>query len=34
MYPNARLVTVENSAHAPWIEDPRAVVGSIQAFLS
>jgi proline iminopeptidase len=34
MYPNARLVTVENAAHAPWIEDPEKVVGSIRAFLS
>ncbi len=34
MYPNAQLVTIENAAHAPWIEDPDKVFGSIQAFLS
>jgi proline iminopeptidase len=31
--PDARLVTVENAAHAPWIEAPELVFGSIQAFL-
>ena len=30
---NARLVTVENAAHAPWIEDPERVFGSIKTFL-
>ncbi|HLY17881.1 MAG TPA: alpha/beta hydrolase [Bryobacteraceae bacterium] len=31
--PNARLVTVDNAAHAPWIEAPEAVFRSIEAFL-
>ena len=31
--PNARLVTVENGGHAPWIEAPERVFGSIEAFL-
>jgi pimeloyl-ACP methyl ester carboxylesterase len=31
--PDARLVTVENAAHAPWIEAPELVFGSIKAFL-
>ena len=31
--PNARLVTVENAAHAPWIEAPDAVFGPIRDFL-
>lgn len=31
--PNARLVTVENAGHAPWIEAPERVFGSIGAFL-
>jgi pimeloyl-ACP methyl ester carboxylesterase len=30
--PNARLVTVENGAHGPWIEAPELVFGSIQTF--
>ncbi len=33
LLPNARLVTVENAAHAPWVEAPETVFGSIQAFL-
>jgi proline iminopeptidase len=33
MLPNARLVTVENAAHAPWIENPGRVFGSIATFL-
>ncbi len=33
MFPSARLVTVENAAHAPWIEAPGMVFGSIQTFL-
>jgi len=32
--PNARLVTVENAAHAPWIEAPELVFESIEAFLA
>jgi pimeloyl-ACP methyl ester carboxylesterase len=31
--PNARLVTVEDAAHAPWIEAPEQVFGSIMAFV-
>lgn len=31
--PNARLVTVENAAHAPWIEAPDLVFDSIKTFL-
>jgi pimeloyl-ACP methyl ester carboxylesterase len=30
--PDARLVTVENAAHAPWIEAPDLVLGSIKTF--
>lgn len=33
LLPNARLVTVENAGHAPWIEAPEKVFGSIQAFI-
>jgi pimeloyl-ACP methyl ester carboxylesterase len=33
LFPNARLVTVENAAHAPWIEAPEMAIGSIEAFL-
>ncbi len=29
---DARLVTVENAGHAPWIEAPELVFGSIKAF--
>jgi proline iminopeptidase len=31
--PDARLVTVENAAHAPWIEAPELAFASIQTFL-
>jgi len=31
--PNARLVTVDNAAHVPWIEDPDKVFGAIATFL-
>src|SRR5262245_51882375 len=31
--PDARLLTVENTAHAPWIEAPEKVLGPIQTFL-
>ncbi len=31
--PNARLLTVENAAHAPWIEAPDAVRGAVRTFL-
>ena len=33
MLPNARLVTIENAAHVPWIEAPARVFGSIKTFL-
>jgi len=33
MLPNARLLTVENAAHAPWIEAPDKVFGAIDTFL-
>jgi proline iminopeptidase len=32
--PNARLLSVENTAHAPWIEAPDKVLDSIQLFLN
>ena len=31
--PDARLVTVENAAHVPWIEAPEIVFGAIETFL-
>jgi pimeloyl-ACP methyl ester carboxylesterase len=31
--PNARLVTVENAAHLPWIESPEIVSEAIKTFL-
>jgi proline iminopeptidase len=34
MLPDARLVTVEGAAHAPWIEGPDQVFGAIESFLS
>jgi proline iminopeptidase len=33
MLPDARLLTVENAAHVPWIEAPGMVLGAIQTFL-
>jgi pimeloyl-ACP methyl ester carboxylesterase len=33
MLPDARLLTVENAAHAPWIEAPDVVQPAIQEFL-
>lgn len=33
LLPNARLLTVENVAHAPWIEAPGEVLGPIRTFL-
>jgi pimeloyl-ACP methyl ester carboxylesterase len=33
MLPNARLLTVENVAHAPWIESPEAVFSALETFL-
>jgi pimeloyl-ACP methyl ester carboxylesterase len=34
LLPNARLLTVEHAAHAPWIEAPGKVFGSIETFLN
>jgi pimeloyl-ACP methyl ester carboxylesterase len=31
--PNARLLTVPNAAHVPWIENPDLVLGAISSFL-
>jgi proline iminopeptidase len=31
--PDARLVTVENAAHVPWIESPDKVFGAVETFL-
>lgn len=31
--PNARLLTIENAAHVPWIEAPQLVFSSIDRFL-
>ena len=31
--PNARLLTIDNAAHVPWIEDPDKVFGALQTFL-
>jgi proline iminopeptidase len=33
LLPDARLLTLENVAHVPWIEAPGAVFGAIQTFL-
>jgi len=32
--PNARLLTVRDAAHAPWVEEPALLVESIHAFLA
>jgi pimeloyl-ACP methyl ester carboxylesterase len=34
MLPNARLLTVSNAAHAPWIEAPEVVFDAISGFLA
>jgi proline iminopeptidase len=34
LLPNARLVTIGNAAHAPWIEAPDQVFGAIETFLN
>lgn len=34
LLPNARLVTVPDAAHAPWIEAPELVFGAIETFLN
>jgi len=31
--PDARLLTVPHTAHAPWLEAPRAVIPAVQTFL-
>jgi proline iminopeptidase len=33
MLPNARLVSLENAGHAPWVENPELVFGAIREFL-
>lgn len=33
MLPNARLISVKDAAHVPWIEAPEQVFGSIDTFL-
>jgi pimeloyl-ACP methyl ester carboxylesterase len=33
LLPNARLLTVHDAAHVPWIEAPGLVLGSIRTFL-
>lgn len=34
LWPDARLLTVENAAHAPWVEGPEVVFGGIEMFLN
>ena len=34
MLPNARLITIENGAHLPWIESPEIVFSSIKRFFA
>jgi len=34
MLPNARLITIENGAHLPWIESPEIVFSSIKTFFA
>jgi proline iminopeptidase len=34
LLPNARLVSVEDAGHMPWIESPDAVLGAVAAFLA
>lgn len=33
LLPNARLLTVKDAAHFPWIEEPKLVFGAIKTFL-
>ncbi|HWF09165.1 MAG TPA: alpha/beta hydrolase [Bryobacteraceae bacterium] len=33
LLPEARLVTIDEGAHAPWIEEPEKVFGAIRTFL-
>jgi pimeloyl-ACP methyl ester carboxylesterase len=32
--PNARLLTIDNGAHVPWIEEPAIVIGALDTFLT
>lgn len=32
--PDARLLTVENAAHAPWLEDPEVVMPAVRVFFA
>jgi pimeloyl-ACP methyl ester carboxylesterase len=32
--PDARLVTVDDAAHVPWIENPDKVFGAVETFLT
>jgi pimeloyl-ACP methyl ester carboxylesterase len=34
LLPNARLVTIEGAAHAPWIEAPEQVLAAVETFLA
>jgi pimeloyl-ACP methyl ester carboxylesterase len=34
LLPNARLVTIENAGHMPWVESPDEVLGAIETFLT
>ena len=34
LLPNARLLTIEEGAHVPWIEAPQQVFGAIDSFLN
>lgn len=34
LLPEARLLTVRNAGHAPWIEEPERVFSSIETFLA
>jgi proline iminopeptidase len=34
MLPNARLLTIEGAAHAPWIEAPDRVLGAMRTFFA
>jgi pimeloyl-ACP methyl ester carboxylesterase len=34
LLPNVRLITLENVAHAPWIEAPEKVLGAVENFLN
>lgn len=34
LLPNGRLLTVENAAHAPWVEAPNKVLGAMKTFFA